>query len=273
MGFCMTEPLQERRDPPAKNRVVGSRHFTANRVEQNDPQPLETVSETSVTFTITVTGLSCWLSRDPLGEELILERHFDRAGAAKRRELMAQALKSSYAYVGGNPVGRWDFLGLAMTTVGCTQTQKSAMETKYNAICGEARKERAECCWGKWGETYKKLKKVCKEPMIVNCLQEGDAKCAPLQNQQGQLMQRCGFYCLLDFGLGNIIDSFCTLHLGEIFICPAASTAACGGDLACTLLHEMVHKGQNFAGQGAEQMPIVFEKCWDKKCESGGGLK
>ena len=98
MGFCMTETLQERRDPPAKNRVVGSRPLAANRVEQNDPQPLETVSETSVTITVTVSGLSCWPSRDPIENlspstssavsSILEERVIERA----RRQLFAEGL-------------------------------------------------------------------------------------------------------------------------------------------------------------------------------------
>ena len=105
MGFAMTEPrrqlrsqadrpLQERRDPPAKNRVVGSRHLAANRVEKNSPQPLETTSETSVTITITVSGLSCWVSRDPIEEWGGL---------------------NAYGLVANNPIVRWDLLGLATT--------------------------------------------------------------------------------------------------------------------------------------------------------------
>jgi len=69
MGFCMTQPRQEYRDPPSKNRVVGSRSLVANRVRQNRPQTPVTASETSVTFTKTVSGISCWPSRDPIGEQ------------------------------------------------------------------------------------------------------------------------------------------------------------------------------------------------------------
>ena len=106
MGFAMTEPrrqlrsqadrpLQERRDPPAKNRVVGSRHLAANRVRQNHPQTPVTTSETSATFTITVSGIPCWPSRDPIGE---------RGGV------------NIYVYVANNPLNSFDHFGLADST-------------------------------------------------------------------------------------------------------------------------------------------------------------
>lgn len=92
MGFCMTEPLQERRDPPAKNRVVGSRRSAANRVEQIEPQPLETASETTVTVTVTVSGIPLFLSRDPIG--------------------ISGGL-NEYGFVQNRPVDRVDPFGLA----------------------------------------------------------------------------------------------------------------------------------------------------------------
>ena len=67
MGFYATT-CPEVADLPSKNRVGGSRRSAATRAERFAPQPVETVSETTVTVTITVSGLSFWLSRDPVGE-------------------------------------------------------------------------------------------------------------------------------------------------------------------------------------------------------------
>jgi hypothetical protein len=68
MGFYTTETCPEVADLPLKNRVGGSRRSSPLRAGRFTPQPLETVSETTVTVTITVSGLSFWLSRDPIGE-------------------------------------------------------------------------------------------------------------------------------------------------------------------------------------------------------------
>ena len=76
MGFYTTETCPKvadlsshRHDLPSKNRVGGFRRSSPLRTGRFDPQPLETVSETAVTVTINVSGISCWLSRDPIAEE------------------------------------------------------------------------------------------------------------------------------------------------------------------------------------------------------------
>ena len=67
MGFYATT-CPEVEDLPLKNRVGGFRRSSPLRAGRSMPQPLETVSETTVTVTITVSGMSFWLSRDPIGE-------------------------------------------------------------------------------------------------------------------------------------------------------------------------------------------------------------
>ena len=91
MGFYTTETYPEVADLPLKNRVGGSRRSSPLRAGRFTPQPFETVSETAVTFTITVSGLSFWLSRDPI-EEL---------GGA-----------NLYGFVDNNPVIWFDPFGL-----------------------------------------------------------------------------------------------------------------------------------------------------------------
>jgi len=91
MGFSMVKSLQATATPPSKNRVVGSRHLATNRVGQSPSQPVETASETSVTVTITVSGLPCWCSRDPVGE---------------------QDGPNVYAFVASDPINAHDYLGL-----------------------------------------------------------------------------------------------------------------------------------------------------------------
>lgn len=60
---------QAKTDLPLKNRVGGFRRSSPLRAGRFTPQPIETVSETSVTVTITVSGMSFWLSRDPIEEK------------------------------------------------------------------------------------------------------------------------------------------------------------------------------------------------------------
>ena len=77
MGFCTTtttcpevEDLsRRRRDVPLKNRVGNFRGTPSTRAGQFAAQPLEPHWETCSTSTKTVSGLSCWPSRDPIGEE------------------------------------------------------------------------------------------------------------------------------------------------------------------------------------------------------------
>lgn len=69
MGFYATGSLPAQTDPRPKNRVVGSRRFAPDRARRSAPQPLETTSETTVTVTITVSGLPFWPSRDPIEEQ------------------------------------------------------------------------------------------------------------------------------------------------------------------------------------------------------------
>ena len=149
MGFCMTEPLQERRDPPAKNRVVGSRHLAANRVEQIAPQPLETMSETSVTITITVSGIPCWPNRDPIGEAGFQAQYGNTDSVLIGQGLEYRATPSSpYAFVHNETIGTIDPFGLACgrypaapSTFPCTATPSAWMTTNY-------------CPDGSWEQVY-----------------------------------------------------------------------------------------------------------------------
>jgi hypothetical protein len=68
MGFYATDTLPAKADPRSKNRVMESRRSAATRARLPASEPVETVSETSVTVTITASGLVCWISRDPIGE-------------------------------------------------------------------------------------------------------------------------------------------------------------------------------------------------------------
>ena len=69
MGFYATEKCPTVEDLPPKNRVMGSRRSAATRARVPASEPVETASETTATVTITVSGLACWLSRDPIEEE------------------------------------------------------------------------------------------------------------------------------------------------------------------------------------------------------------
>jgi len=93
MGFYTTETCPEVADLPLKNRVGVFRRSSPLRAGRFAPQPVETVSETAVTFTITVSGLSFWLSRDPIGEMGGL---------------------NLYGFVENNPANDFDAVGLAV---------------------------------------------------------------------------------------------------------------------------------------------------------------
>ena len=95
MAFYVTttgSQRQEIADLPPKNRVWDFFANPAHRAGYFAPQPLETASETTVTVTKTVSGLVCWLSRDPIGE----------LGGL-----------NLYGFVGNEPISRYDRLGLS----------------------------------------------------------------------------------------------------------------------------------------------------------------
>jgi len=83
---------QAKTDLPPKNRVRGSRRSFSTRTRFRPSEPVETQQETFDTSTTTVSGLTCWLSRDPIGE---------RGGL------------DLYTYVGNEPIAHIDRLGLA----------------------------------------------------------------------------------------------------------------------------------------------------------------
>ena len=90
MGFYATSPAPAKGDPAPKNRVWGffcdrSQSRPANRL-----QPPELRRKNGLTSTRTASGLSCWPSRDPIGE---------------------QGGVNLYGFVGNDGVNRWDFLG------------------------------------------------------------------------------------------------------------------------------------------------------------------
>jgi len=91
MGFYETESCQTKTDPRSENRVGGSRRFASTRTRFQPTQTPETTSETSVTITITVSGLPFWPSRDPMGEH---------------------GGDNLYAYVRNDPVDLFDVTGL-----------------------------------------------------------------------------------------------------------------------------------------------------------------
>jgi hypothetical protein len=71
MGFYVTDTTCERQaktDPRSKNRVMGSRRSFTTRARFPAPEPVDLHQETRDTSTKTVSGLACWLSRDPIGE-------------------------------------------------------------------------------------------------------------------------------------------------------------------------------------------------------------
>ena len=129
---------QAKTDLPPKNRVMGSRRSPAPRARFPASEPVETVSETTVTVTKTVSGLSCWLSRDPMGEpgfhsfvDAILLQDEDyhniitaikyikpnlAARMGKRRKLFRVSSgfhrTALYFFVGNNALNRFDPYGL-----------------------------------------------------------------------------------------------------------------------------------------------------------------
>ena len=92
MSFYATseKPCPVKTDLPSRNRVRNFSTASRFRTRQFPSQPLETTSETSVTLTITVSGLPFWPSRDPI----------DEGGGL-----------NLYQFVGNNGVGYVDVLG------------------------------------------------------------------------------------------------------------------------------------------------------------------
>jgi len=99
MGFYETESCQTKTDPRSENRVGGSRRFASTRTRFQPSQTPDTTSETSVTVTITVSGLPFWPSRDPVGE---------------------QGGMNLYGFVLNRPISAVDALGLSLCdAIGC----------------------------------------------------------------------------------------------------------------------------------------------------------
>lgn len=96
MGFYATDTRSVVEDLPPKNRVMGSRRSPALRARRSAAEPVDLHQETRDTSTKTVSGLVCWLSRDPLGE-------------------VDQSQINLYLFVLNNPVLLFDILGLDWT--------------------------------------------------------------------------------------------------------------------------------------------------------------
>ena len=132
MGFYATASCPEvtdlsrrRRDLPLKNRVMGSRRSPSTRARFPASEPVETHWETSDTSTITVSGLVCWPSRDPIGEEAFLRQFLTRItfplkgsqrGRAEKEFRNSLQVRSNaanlYTCLGNGSVNAIDPLGL-----------------------------------------------------------------------------------------------------------------------------------------------------------------
>ena len=125
-------------DPPSKNRVWKFSTQTYSRTWPNHQETPETTSETSVTITITVSGLPFWPSRDPLGEEgfrvgnkavfrwLLANENIDPAhveGVVRdpdrivqdvldEKEILDKVGANLYLFVGNVPLSQYDVIGL-----------------------------------------------------------------------------------------------------------------------------------------------------------------
>jgi hypothetical protein len=106
MAFYATDTCPEVADLPSKNRVGGSRPSSPLRAGRSMPQAFESVSETTVTVTIIVSGMSFWLSRDPIGEVSF------QAILGVRSRPLPRSDANLYLFVRNMPSGLIDPLGL-----------------------------------------------------------------------------------------------------------------------------------------------------------------
>jgi len=102
MGFCVTDTMpstlsaprlrRQVKETPPKNRIWNFSATSRNRAGRFSPQPVEPHWETCSTSTKTVSGISSFLNRDPIGEDggLLL-----------------------YGFVGNTPVNGVDIFGLS----------------------------------------------------------------------------------------------------------------------------------------------------------------
>ncbi len=116
-------------DPPSKNRVWKFSTQTYSRTWPNHQETPETTSETSVTITITVSGLPFWPSRDPIEEE----------GGI-----------NLYGFVQNNPIVLVDLYGLAWSKVNCHALSINASYSAYAIVGGTValslKGEMCDCC-------------------------------------------------------------------------------------------------------------------------------
>ena len=134
MGFYATTPLPEvavlprrKTDLPSKNRVWNFFSVSRSRIGNFPSQPVETHRENEATSTKTVSGISLWLSRDPIGE----------LGGI-----------NLYCFVENSPVFYYDYLGL--NNPGCDVI--GALSDCQLRCCAEHDKcyDDNDCSWLSW---------------------------------------------------------------------------------------------------------------------------
>jgi len=137
MELRVTNPCPVRVNHPPKNRVWDFEttfHLCAGHLPS---QPFETVSETSSTFTVNVSGLPCWPSRDPIGERgglnLYLAMYNNLVNAIDAVGLWTLVDDGTWLVSDWNKV-KGDFDDLKNTTVPNLLTEIDAGITKAEAL-------------------------------------------------------------------------------------------------------------------------------------------
>jgi hypothetical protein len=121
-----SSPSGEDRPPLEKSRLE---FFSASRSRAGffAAQPVETHREIEPTPTKIVSGMSCWLSRDPIGEYSFKKLRLQKIESMLRTRLGVSRTGSEYHFVKNDPISHYDILGLDDTWGGALRALEWAL--------------------------------------------------------------------------------------------------------------------------------------------------
>jgi|AOAMet2_C33A6_35_1029308.scaffolds.fasta_scaffold05642_1 hypothetical protein len=175
MGFQSTvaEPPEVRREKPTRTQKTASREIFSYRVNlhpENPAQPPEPRQGNRLASTKLASGIPYWPSRDPIEE----------AGGI-----------NLYGFVGNEPIGKWDKLGLH----GLSKCEKSHRECVKNCPLdwkGNSASPDRKCV-----EKCDKIRKNCRKNAIgnYNPLPSNSKECCKYKDSDEYANTKAGCFC------------------------------------------------------------------------------
>ncbi len=113
MGFHANRASPQQDKAPSKNRVGVFHRSSLNRVRSPAPQPVAKEQFSAQPPSIFTSGLPCWLSRDPIGEEVFRQFHEAEINTLNERQAVDYSpFFYSYGFVSNSTLSKTDYLGL-----------------------------------------------------------------------------------------------------------------------------------------------------------------